>query len=62
MAKHRRKSLRTITPEQQAKMQEGRRKAQAHRARMEELNESGIGRDVMLTKTQRMLNSVRRKG
>lgn len=63
MAKRRKRSgaKRTITPEQQAKMQEGRKKAAVHKQRVSQLYETGVAvRDKEETRTQRMLNSVRR--
>ena len=64
MAKRRRKrksSGRTISPEQQAKMQEGRRKAAVHKKRMQELYSSGVAKaDADPGKMERMLHSVRR--
>ena len=64
MAKRRKHSgkKRTISPEQQQKMQEGRKKATAHKKRIEQLYESGVAVTEDVTRTQRMLNSVRRKG
>ena len=52
---------RTITPEQRAKMQTGKMRAKIRRERLAALNESGFGRDVPISKTEQMLNSVRRK-
>ena len=62
MAKRRKTTKKhTITPEQLAKMQEGRRKAKIHRERMAELYEKGLDKTMPMTKTERMLNEVRRK-
>ena len=64
MAKKRKKlgKKRTITPEQQAKMQAGRKKAAVHRERVSQLYDSGLNVSDTMTHTERMLNSVRRKG
>lgn len=63
MAKRRKRSgaKRTISPEQQAKMQEGRKKAAVHKQRMSQLYEAGVAVREDETRTQRMLNSIRRK-
>lgn len=62
MAKRRKTTKKhTITPEQLAKMQEGRRKAKIYRERMAELYEKGLDKAMPMTKTERMLNEVRRK-
>lgn len=61
MARRKTKKKRTISPEHLAKMQEGRKKAQLHRKRVARLNEHGLSDNVPMTKTERMLNSVRRK-
>ena len=53
---------RTITPEQQAKMQAGRKNAAVHKKRVSQLYESGVAVHEDVTRTQRMLNSVKRKG
>lgn len=52
---------RTISPEQQQKMQEGRKAAVAHRRKMSQLHVSGIAMTEERTRTQRMLDGVRRK-
>ena len=65
MAKRKKRSggkKRTISAEQQMKMQEGRRKAAAHKDRVKQLYESGVAVSEETTRTQRMLDSVRRKG
>ena len=64
MAKRRKSSgkKRTISAEQQMKMQEGRRKAASHKDKVKKLYESGVAVSEETTRTQRMLNSVRRKG
>lgn len=61
MSRKKTKKKRTISPEHLAKMQEGRRKAQLHKKRIARLNEHGLSDDVPMTRTERMLNSVRRK-
>lgn len=61
MARRKTKKKRTISPEHLAKMQEGRKKAQLRRKRVARLNEHGLIDNVPMTKTERMLNSVRRK-
>ena len=53
---------RTISPEHLAKMQEGRKRVARSRARVADLKERGISTEVPMTNSQRMLNSVRRKG
>lgn len=60
MRRKKKKTGRVITPEQQAKMQEGRKKAAVHRKRVSQLYESGVAMYDVTTKTERMLNSVRR--
>lgn len=62
MGRRRRKSgsKRTITPEQQAKMQAGKKRAAVHRQRVGQLYESGIAVHEEMSKTERMLNGVRR--
>lgn len=63
MAKKRSKksgSKRTITPEQQAKMQAARKAAKVHKDRLNMLYESGVASSEPETKTERMLRSVRR--
>lgn len=64
MAKRKSRSgkKRTITPEQQAKMQAGRKAAAVHKSRVNQLYESGVAVHEDVTRTERMLNSVRRKG
>lgn len=63
MAKRRKsKTKRTISPEQQAKMQAGRKAAAVHKKRVDDLYKSGVAVTEDMTRTQRMLNSVRRKG
>lgn len=61
MVRRKTKKKRTISPEHLAKMQEGRKKAQLRRKRVARLNEHGLIDNVPMTKTERMLNSVRRK-
>lgn len=61
MARRKAKKKRTISPEHLAKMQEGRKKAQLRKKRMARLNEHGLSGDVPMSKTERMLDSVRRK-
>lgn len=61
MARRKTKKKRTISPEHLAKMQEGRKKAQLRRKRVARLNEHGLSDNAPMTKTERMLNSVRRK-
>lgn len=61
MVRRKTKKKRTISPEHLAKMQEGRKKAQLRRKRVARLNEHGLSDNVPMTKTERMLNSVRRK-
>lgn len=61
MARRKTRKKRTISPEHLAKMQEGRKKAQLRRKRVARLNEHGLSDNVPMTKTERMLNSVRRK-
>lgn len=63
MARKKRKGVkkRTISPEQQAKMQEGRKRAQKHRERVEEMRSHGI-RDVdTRSPYERMIDNARRK-
>ena len=63
MAKRRKsKSKRTISPEQQAKMQAGRQAAAVHKRRVDELYKSGVAVTEPMTRTEHMLNGVRRKG
>ena len=66
MAKRRKskitKTKRTITPEHQAKMQAGRKAAAVHQKRVSELYKTGIVVHEEVTQTERMLNSVRRRG
>lgn len=60
--KHKRSgSSRTITPEQQAKMQAARKQASVHKKRVSQLYESGVAMSEPQTQTERMLNSVRRR-
>lgn len=61
MVRRKTKKKRTISPEHLAKMQEGRKKAQLRKKRVARLNEHGLIDNVPMTKTERMLNSVRRK-
>lgn len=60
MAKRKSSKKRTITPEHLAKMQEGKRKAKVHRARVAGLSELGHVSEQE-TNTQRILRSVARK-
>lgn len=53
---------RVLSPEQIAKMQEGRKRAKVHRARMSALNEAHLVDESGPGWTEKMLNSVRRKG
>ena len=55
-------SKRTISPEQQAKMQAGRKAAAVHKRRVDELYKSGVAVTETMTRTEHMLNGVRRKG
>jgi hypothetical protein len=62
MAKRRKsKTKRTITPEHQAKMQAGRKAAAVHQKRVSELYKSGVAVTEEMTRTERMLNSVKRR-
>ncbi len=62
MSRKRRKSGsgRTITSEQQAKMQEGRKKAAIHKKRVSQLYKSGVVIHEDISKTERMLNGIKR--
>lgn len=64
MARRRRRggAKRTITPEQQAKMQEGRRRKKVHAQRMTALQEAGVSKEIPMTRTERMLSGVKRRG
>lgn len=64
MAKRRRRggAKRTITPEQQAKMQGGRRRKKVHEQRMTALREAGVSKEIPMTRTERMLSGVKRRG
>lgn len=53
---------RTISPEQQAKMQEGRRQAQIQRRRLAQIREHGLYQEMPVSETEKRLNSIRRKG
>lgn len=55
MAKHRKKSSRTISPEHLAKMQEGRKRARVRNNRLRELSEKDKLPDCMRTDVDEIL-------
>lgn len=60
MVRRRRKAgKRTITPEQQAKMQAAKKQKKIHNQRMQVLQESGLSREMPMSRTERMLADVR---
>lgn len=64
MAKRRKKSggaKRTISPEQQAKMQAARKAASVHKRRVKQLYKSGIAMEEEMSHYDREINKVRRK-
>lgn len=61
MTRKKTKTKRTISPEHLAKLQEGRKKALLYKKRVALLDERGFSDDVPMTKTERMLNSLRRR-
>jgi hypothetical protein len=55
------KKKRTISPEHLAKMQAGRKRARMIRKRAKELDERGVGREVPMGYTDRLLSQAKRR-